>query len=116
MWCPENRSEISCILASLILIENNIDISEERISALLDFSEIKFERHWPSTFVRLSQNFDLLEIMGCKKGLETNKLLQEITKDLDLNKDKSGTKEKQPKEASAEIESEGGDMGFGLFD
>ena len=114
MWCIDNKSEISCILASLILVENNIDISEEKLLSLLNFAGIKIERYWPSMFVRLSRNFDLLDIMGCKKEVKLTKSLNETHKDLCKNKIES--KEKQPKEVSIDIESEGGDMGFGLFD
>nr|UXY87972.1 60S acidic ribosomal protein P1 [Cryptomonas curvata] len=114
MWSSENKNEISCILAGLILIENNIEITEKKIITLLSFAGIKFERYWPNTFVRLSQNFDLLELTGCKKEFQITKPLNETTKDLDI--DKIEPKEKQMKEISIEIESEGGDMGFGLFD
>jgi large subunit ribosomal protein LP1 len=119
MWNNENKSEISCILASLILIENNIEISDKKIVTLLDFAEIKFEKYWPSTYVRLSQNFNLSELMGCNKTSHVSNISVDNIKDLskdEVNKDKVKKKETKLKDPSSTLESEGGDMGFGLFD
>jgi large subunit ribosomal protein LP1 len=114
MWNTENKSEISCILASLILIENNIQITDKKIVTLLDFAEIKFEKYWPSTYVRLSQNFNLSELMGCDKTSQISSTSLDNIKD--LNKDEENKKETKLKDPSSNTESEGGDMGFGLFD
>nr|UXY88475.1 60S acidic ribosomal protein P1 [Cryptomonas curvata] len=114
MWNNENKSEISCILASLILIENNIEITDKKIVNLLDFAEIKFEKYWPTTFVRLSQNFNLSELIGCSKISQISNISADNIKD--LSKDKVNKKETKLKDPSSNLESEGGDMGFGLFD
>ena len=114
MWNNENKSEISCIFATLILIENNIEITDKKIATLLDFAEIKYEKYWPSTYVRISQNFNLSELMGCNKTSQVSKILVDNIKD--LNNDKVNKKETKLKDPSSNLESEGGDMGFGLFD
>lgn len=119
MWNNENKSEISCILASLILIENNIEITDKKIITLLDFAEIKFEKYWPSTYVRLSQNFNLSELMGCNKTSQVSNISVDNIKDLikdEVHNDKINKKDTKSKDLSSNIESEGGDMGFGLFD
>ena len=105
----EKKPEIGCILASIILIENNIEISEKMIISVLDFAGIKFEKYWPSTFISLSKSFDLLELIGCKKTFQT-------TNSTNSEKLEKKETEKTIKETSVEIESDGGDMGFGLFD
>jgi ribosomal protein L12E/L44/L45/RPP1/RPP2 len=114
MWNSDNKSEISCILASLILTENNIEITDKKIITLLDFAEIKFEKYWPGTYIRLSQNFNLSELMGCNKISQISSISVDDIKN--LNKDEENEKKAKIKDPSSNIESEGGDMGFGLFD
>jgi len=112
----EKKSEISCILASLIFIENDIEINEKKITSLLDFAGIKFEKYWPTLFLRLSKSFDLPELIGCKKTFPISKTLDNDIKDLKSGEKEEKQGEKAIKELSEDLESEGGDLGFGLFD
>ena len=112
----ERKSEISCILASLIFIENDIEINEKKIISLLDFAGIKFERYWPAVFLRLSKSFDLSGLIGFKNTFQIIEPLDNDIKDLKSDKIKEKQGEKRTKEISVDLESEGGDMGFGLFD
>jgi ribosomal protein L12E/L44/L45/RPP1/RPP2 len=109
-----NKSEIGCILASFILNENNIEISGEKITSLLDYSGLKYEKFWPSIFTQLIQHYDLSELAGFKKGVQqssssVNSAENKKTDDLE-------TKEKKKVDLLSSKESDGGDMGFGLFD
>nr|UXY87473.1 60S acidic ribosomal protein P1 [Cryptomonas sp.] len=111
MWQLDNKSEVSCILASFILNENNIEISDQKIVALLSSAEVKFESYWPRTFVRLSQNFDFGELTGYKKDFKNAEAQQNFPDSKKLEKS-----EEKMESLPSSKGSEDGDMGFGLFD
>merc|ERR1712244_209208 len=46
------RDEAACIYASLILADDNISITAEKISTLLAAAEVEVDSIWPSLFAR----------------------------------------------------------------
>ncbi|KAK9863671.1 hypothetical protein WJX84_007306 [Apatococcus fuscideae] len=48
-----SQSELACVYASLILHDDDIEISEDNISKLLSAANVKVEPYWPSLFAKL---------------------------------------------------------------
>ena len=106
-------SELACTYATLILHDEGIEITAEKIAALVKAANVSIESYWPSLFAKLAQ----------KRSIE----------DLILNFGSSGggaapvagvaptegaaapaveEKEEEPKDESEDD----GDLGFSLFD
>jgi ribosomal protein L12E/L44/L45/RPP1/RPP2 len=109
MWEEKNKSEIACILAGLILNENNITISELNIKNIFFSADVKTENYWPSLFERLSKTFKMENTIGFSN---LNKVL--IPKEEKEEKEEK-IFDKQEATSSTPKESDE-DMGFGLFD
>ncbi|AEA39086.1 hypothetical protein CPARA_3gp428 (nucleomorph) [Cryptomonas paramecium] len=113
MWHISNKSETGCILASLILNENNIDISEEKLREILTHAGIKFEKFWPKIFIYLTKNYNLSELF------QRNEYLTKEKKDImltDKQQNVSEHKALEKTDSSCNKNSSNEDMGFGLFE
>jgi large subunit ribosomal protein LP1 len=113
------RSELACTYAALILHDDNIPITAEKITALLKASNVDFQPFYPNLFARVLANRNLDDlIMGSGGGgapvaasAPSASSAQESEKSVEKdNKGGSKKEEKVEKEASDE------DMGLGLFD
>nr|UXY87005.1 60S acidic ribosomal protein P1 [Cryptomonas paramecium] len=113
MWHISNKSEIGCILASLILSENNIDISEEKLREILVYAGIKFEKFWPKIFIYLTKNYNLSELFRDKEHLTKQKENINFTNE---QQNISEHKASEKADSSCNKNSSNEDMGFGLFE
>jgi len=117
MWNNINKSEIGCVLAALILSENDIEILDTSIIDILDSAKIKFDSLWPSTFVRLSKCICISELMGYNKNATKINLQKTVNKIENVNYPSSETfRGKKTPKALSQKESDEGDLGLGLFD
>ena len=113
MWNNANKSEITCVLAGIILSENSIEISEESIKLILMSANVKIENYWPLLFSRLMKDFKLNTIAPTPLGNEPCNFETEDQKETLTNADK---KKKNETEETKETKESEEDLGFGLFD
>ncbi|KAG5036050.1 hypothetical protein AAZX31_04G210000 [Glycine max] len=52
-----------CILATLILHDEEIPVTAEKINALLKASNVSAESYWPSLFAKLAQNKNIEDLI-----------------------------------------------------
>ncbi|ABW98137.1 hypothetical protein HAN_2g319 (nucleomorph) [Hemiselmis andersenii] len=107
MWENKNKSEVACILAGLILSENNLSISESNIKKILNCTEVKVENFWPILFSRLMDDFEFESPVNSQ--LASEKPILKNEKDGDKSTKKPSNTSDIPKESEE-------DLGFGLFD
>jgi ribosomal protein L12E/L44/L45/RPP1/RPP2 len=105
MWNQNNKSEVACILAGIILNENKIKITDETLKKILNNLAIKIEKYWFFLFPKLSDKINFDEVLGISINEKTFGNLE--TKKIKENKEE--------KESIIQKESDE-DMGFGLFD
>lgn len=109
MWDNQNKSEMACVFASLILSENNLKISEDSLVKIFSAAGLKVENFWFHLFPNLVSAINFKELVGNSPSIQ-------IQSSSILVKNQQGTNEKEEKsEILSEKESEE-DMGFGLFD
>jgi len=64
---PEQRDELACTYASLILRDDEIEITAENIQKLVKQAGISVEAYWPSLFSRLLTGKDVGALL-CSGG------------------------------------------------
>jgi ribosomal protein L12E/L44/L45/RPP1/RPP2 len=107
MWEKTNFPKVACSLASLILLENDLKLSEENFEKIFNSSSVKVEAFWFSWFFtklvkensQFSKQNDIAIDTTC---INQNDKKKKIEKEIEPIKEKD--------EESDE------DMGFGLFD
>merc|ERR1719510_174045 len=99
-------SELACVYAALILADDDVAVTPEKIVTILKAAGVDFEPYWPGLFA---------------KALESANLKDLITTVGSGAAPAGGAAEAAPAEAKKEekkeeSEEEDDDMGFGLFD
>jgi ribosomal protein L12E/L44/L45/RPP1/RPP2 len=107
MWDNKNKSEITCVLAGLILSENNLDVTELNIKKILDSTHNKVEGFWPVLYSRLMNETNNESLINFENTEEKTIAPSKKGK----NDEEKGLKKvpESPKESEE-------DLGFGLFD
>ncbi|XP_078446321.1 large ribosomal subunit protein P1-like [Wolffia australiana] len=111
-----SAGELACTYASLILHDDHIPVTAEKISTLVKAANVKVDSYWPSLFAKLLEKRnveDLISNVGSGGGAAT------VTVAAPAGGASAGAaatpaaveeKKEEPKEESDD------DMGFSLFD
>merc|ERR1712001_370982 len=106
-------AELACTYAALILNDDDVEITGDKITAILKAANVDFEPFWPSLFA------------GALKDVDVRSLITNIGSGVGSGPAAGGAAagggaaEEAPKEEAkkdSSSESEDDDMGFGLFD
>merc|ERR1712066_824040 len=101
-------AELACTYAALILNDDGIDITGDKIATILKAAKVDCEPFWPGLFA------------GALKDVNVTELISNIGSGVGSGPAAGGAAEDAPKEeAKKESSSEDSgddDMGFGLFD
>merc|ERR1712137_82044 len=60
----QNISEKACVYASMILADDQIEITADKISALLSAAKVEVESYWPGLFAKAVNGIDVKAIVG----------------------------------------------------
>lgn len=116
-------NELACVYASLILQDDDVAITAEKIQTILKTANVEVEPYWPGLFAKALENIDVKGLItnvgsgvgagpavagGVAAGGATAAAGDAAAADDSKSK-------KKEKEAEPESE-EDDDMGFGLFD
>ncbi|KAL1203346.1 Large ribosomal subunit protein P1w [Cardamine amara subsp. amara] len=58
-----STGELACTYAALILHDDGIDITAEKISTLVKTANLNIESYWPSLFAKLCQNKNIDDLI-----------------------------------------------------
>lgn len=106
MWNDNTKSENACILATLILKDNNIEVTKNNINLILNASNITIEGHWPLFFEKKIKKELLLE----------NKVQRDRKKQSNDDSIEDNNKDKKSSETEKKVDgSEESIDGFGIF-
>lgn len=108
-----NTSELACVYASLILADDDIDITGEKISTILKAAKVTVEPFWPGLFSKALSSCDvkaLITTVGSGVGSGAPAAAAPAAG----GEAPAAAAAAAPKEEEKEESDD--DMGFGLFD
>merc|ERR1711874_348928 len=97
--------ELACVYAALVLLDDDVAITAEKISTILKAADVKVEPYWPGLFAKALEGVDvkaLITNVGSGAGAAPA-----------ASSDAPAAVEKK-EEKKEESEEEDDDMGFGL--
>jgi len=106
-------AELACTYAALILHDDNVPITADKISALVSAAGITIQPFWPSLFARVLSTRNMEELLLSTGGGAAPAPAAVASSEADTKKEQP-KEEKKKKEEPKEEEDE--DMGLGLFD
>lgn len=104
--------ELACVYSTLILQDDNVAITAEKLQTLLKAANVDIEPFWPGIFVKSVGSInlkDLVSNVGAGAGAPA-------AGGAAAPAAAEAAKEEKKEEKEEEEEEEDGDMGFSLFD
>ncbi len=114
-----NTNEAACVYAALILQDEGLDITAEKISALIEAANVEVEAIWPTIFAKALAKVDVAGLLA-NIGAGSAPAAAAAAAPASPGKGKGpgspgkGAKKEAPKKEEKEESDD--DMGFGLFD
>lgn len=106
-----STEELACVYSSLILQDNNVNVTADKINALLQAANVDVEPFWPGIFAKAVETLnlkDLVSNIGSGAGAPAPAA--------GAGAPAAAEEKKEEKKEEEEEEEDDGDMGFGLFD
>jgi len=111
------HDELACTYSALILVDDDVPITAEKLTTILKAANVQFEPIWPTLFARAVTGVnvkDLLTKVGSAAAAAPAAPAAAAAAASAPAAKKEEKKEEKKKEESEEEED--ADMGFGLFD
>ncbi|CAB3221012.1 unnamed protein product [Arctia plantaginis] len=109
-----SKAELSCVYAALILVDDDVAVTGEKISTILKAASVDVEPYWPGLFAKALEGVNVRELItnigsgvGAAPAVGVAPAAAAAAPAAEAKEEKK--KEEEPEESDD-------DMGFGLFD
>merc|ERR1712098_727986 len=109
-----SNDELACVYAALILADDQVAITSEKLATILKAAGVSVEPYWPGLFSKALEGLNVKELIqnvGSSAG--SAPAAGGAAPAADAPADAAEAKKEEKKEESEESDE---DMGFGLFD
>ncbi|XP_060692169.1 large ribosomal subunit protein P1-like isoform X1 [Hemiscyllium ocellatum] len=113
-----SESELACIYSALILFDDEVSITEDKLNALIKAAGVTVEPFWPSLFAKALSNVNIANLI-CNIGAGGPLALGTSTSGGTAAAGGAAAAtdaEEKKAEVKEESDESDEDMGFGLFD
>ncbi|XP_038649727.1 60S acidic ribosomal protein P1-like [Scyliorhinus canicula] len=107
-----STSELACIYSALILHDNEVTVTEDKLNAMIKTAGVTIEPFWPSLFAKALANIGVNNLI-CNVGAGSSAPAAAAVVSNAAPVAAEGKKEEKKQEESEESDN---DMGFGLFE
>jgi len=108
------NDELACVYAALILADDKVTITSDKINAILKAANYEVEPYWPGLFANALEGVKVQELItNMSAGPSAAPAAAPAAA---AKKDEPKKEEKKKEEKKKEEPEEDADMGFGLFD
>uniref|UniRef100_A0A1Q3FB58 Large ribosomal subunit protein P1 n=1 Tax=Culex tarsalis TaxID=7177 RepID=A0A1Q3FB58_CULTA len=109
-----NKAELACVYSALILVDDDVAVTDEKISTILKAANVEVEPYWPGLFAKALEGINVKDLItnigsgvGSGGGAPAAGGAAAAAAPAAAEK-KEEKKEEEPEESDD-------DMGFGLF-
>ncbi|BES95282.1 ribosomal protein [Nesidiocoris tenuis] len=113
-----SKAELACVYSALILIDDDVAVTGEKIQTILKAASVDIEPYWPGLFAKALEGInpkDLITAIGSGVGTGAPAAGGAAPAAAAAAAPAAESKKEEKKKAESEAESDD-DMGFGLFD
>ncbi|EAT45193.1 AAEL003530-PA [Aedes aegypti] len=108
-----NKAELACVYSALILVDDDVAVTDEKISTILKAANVDIEPYWPGLFAKALEGInvkDLITNIGSGVGTGGGAAPAAAAPGA-----APAAAEKKEEKKEEEPEESDDDMGFGLF-
>ncbi|KOC63388.1 60S acidic ribosomal protein P1 [Habropoda laboriosa] len=108
------KSELACVYAILILVDDDVAVTGEKIQTILKAANVDVESYWPGYFARALEGINIKEVLtDIRSGVGSAPVAAPAVTAAATTEAAPAKEEKKKEEPEEESDD---DMGFGLFD
>uniref|UniRef100_G3CJS4 Large ribosomal subunit protein P1 n=1 Tax=Dipetalogaster maximus TaxID=72496 RepID=G3CJS4_DIPMA len=115
-----SKAELACVYSALILVDDDVAVTGEKIQTILKAASVDVEPYWPGLFAKALEGINVKELItniGSGVGAAPAAGSAPAAAPADAAAAPAGSDKKKEEKKKVESEPESDDdMGFGLFD
>ena len=111
-----STSELACVYSALILYDDDIDITGEKMAKIISAAKVNVEAFWPGLFAKALQGRNIGDLICNVGSAPAAGGAAAPAAGGDAAAAPAAEEKKEEKKAESEESGSDDDMGFGLFD